>query len=297
MYSVSKSSLQRWINQSNTPKRKTRKQKDLIGSIKNCIESALFSNPCMTLQQICTAVSKDCGVHRSSASTASKWLRKMDYSRKKVYNTIAYTPPDELVNGFTQTYSSLADSDIICIDEAGFHVGDHGRYGYSKRGRRIHVESSRTLRKKRYTLIMAIGPSGVVHYQILEGGCKKPDFIQFIRDMPTDVTIGKTIVMDNVRFHHSTKTLDEIRNKGSSPLFIPPYSPRYNAIEYAFGLLKRTYRSICNDADRRYTPNDDDYMHALTISIGLLGSFETLFGKVRHSVDAFREGGAFERYD
>ena len=80
-------------------------------------------------------------------------------------------------------------------------------------------------------------------------------------------------------------------------MFIPPYSPRYNAIEYAFGLLKRTYRSICNDADLKDTPNDDDYVHALTISIGLLGTFETLFGKVRHSVDEFREGGAFKRYD
>ena len=184
IYSVSKSSLQRWINQSTTPKRKPRKQKKpLLERIKSCIESALSLNPSMTLQQICTAVSKDCGVHTSSASTASRWLTKMKFSRKKVYNTVAYTPPAEIVNGFTQRYSSLSDSDIICIDEAGFHVGDHGRYGYSKRGRRIHVESSRTLRKNKYTLVMAIGPCGIVHYYILEGSCKKADFIRFIRDM------------------------------------------------------------------------------------------------------------------
>ena len=66
IYSVSKSSLQRWINsEPRIPKSRT--SKTISSQIKTCIQNALVTNPCMTLNQICGLVSKECNIYRSTS--------------------------------------------------------------------------------------------------------------------------------------------------------------------------------------------------------------------------------------
>ena len=141
-------------------------------------------------------------------------------------------------------------------------MGDHARYGYSRKGNRIHVPSSKTLRKSRFTLIMAISSAGVVHYEVISGNCNKESFVSFINDLPFNLVKDKTLVMDNVAFHHSKATLDAIKDKGCYVLHIPPYSPRFNAIEYAFSQIKHTYRSICSARlPYNHESYEEDYAH------------------------------------
>ena len=149
------------------------------------------------------------------------------------------------------------------------------------------TRSPRRPRKTLGSLILAIGPQGVLHYHILNGSCKKTNFVDFMNDLPAELVDQKTLVMDNIMFHHSVETLDAAKRKNCKILHIPPYSPRYNAIEYAFSILKRNYRSVCSEADLQ-TAVADDYLHALTASIEMCGSFEGLFRRVRQSVDAYR---------
>lgn len=294
IYSISKSSLQRWINRE--PAAPTRrKPKQISNEIKQCIEDALSTTPFLTLDQICGIVSKKCGVRRSSVNTASKWLKELEFSRKKVYNTISYSAPDSVAQTFTQHYSGLSDADIVCIDEAGFHVGDHGRYGYSKLGKRICVSSSRTLRKNKFTLIMAIGVNGIIHYDILNDSCNKSNFVDFITDLPRHLVAGKTLVMDNISFHHSKETLEAVKDKGCNILHIPPYSPRYNAIEYAFSTIKGNYRRFCSESS--INSASEDFLHALVASIHVCGTFENIFRRVRETVVTYLNTNIFLRYD
>ena len=53
---------------------------------------------------------------------------------------------------------------------------------------------------------------------------------------------GSTLVMDNLRAHHSKEVRDVLNNKWINILFSPPYSPRCNPIEKVFGILKPMYR-------------------------------------------------------
>ena len=53
------------------------------------------------------------------------------------------------------------------------------------------------------------------------------------------------IVMDNIRFHHSSVVLSTLKLKGLVPLFTLPYSPKLNAIENVFGVVKSKYRQLC----------------------------------------------------
>ena len=166
-------------------------------------------------------------------------MHSRGWTRKKCFRTIDRTHPPELITTFCNGYKSCVD-DLICIDEAAFYVGEHGRYGYSRRGRRLSVIGSRTPRQKKYTLILAISARrGVVHHH----NCRKVDFISFINALPVEG--HETLLMDNIAFHHSKETKLAISGRGFRRIFIPSYSPKFNAIEYAFVFLRQRYRSAC----------------------------------------------------
>ncbi len=133
--------------------------------------------------------------------------------------------------------------DVVCIDEVGFYVGDHGKYGYSQIGTRLRITSGKTLRRTKFSVIMAIAKDRVIGYNIMDHNCRKVDFVKFIQTLP--VSEGSSLLMDNIRFHHSIDTMNAIAKKGLRPIFVPPYSPRGNAIENLFGVLKTEYRELC----------------------------------------------------
>jgi transposase len=222
-------------------------------------------------------------------------MRSIGFSRKKVYSDVVKLDDPVRMMTFCDTIRSVEDTDIICIDEAGFYIGDHQRYGYAPKGTRIHVPCSATLRRSRLTLIMAISSTGVVHYDILDHNCRKTDFVQFIQQLPLVSCAGKKLLMDNVPFHHSKETLNAIKDKGCTPLFIPPYSPRFNAIEYVFSAVKRSYRRECTVLSQLNILSEltsHEYAGILSGVLQTSAGFQNYFAHVRRSVqDATSVGG------
>lgn len=191
------------------------------------------------MRYISRHLQRECGIRISQSSVCS-WMKHLRYSRKKAFRTVHVNHNAEELCKFASNYQHVREfSDIVCVDETCFYVGDHRRYGYSARGTRLHVKASRTLRRSKFTLIMAIGKSGVLHHQILEGNCNKQVFLDFLQELP--VPPGTTLLMDNVAFHHSKSTRDLMASKDWKPMYIPPYSPKLNAIENVFSWI--TYRS------------------------------------------------------
>jgi transposase len=298
LYGVSRSSLQRWLAAKPSMK-PCKRRKTIRTEIVDCIHATMRANPCSDMQQLCDAIKQSCcGVVPSTAQTVGRWVRRLGYSRKKVYTVVDHTPSTKVVDDFCDAYTPLRDEEIICIDEAGFYVGAHGRYGYAQRGSRIHVSASRTLRRSRFTLVMAVGCDGIVHYELLDGSCRKADFIRFVSNLPRDLVTGKTLVMDNLRCHHSTETLAAIDALGCHPLFIPPYSPRFNAIEYSFSAIKRRYRRECSEVRTPAVARDaDDYACVLVAVLAAYGDCRALFRRVRRTVLHYCASGEVLRYD
>lgn len=54
-----------------------------------------------------------------------------------------------------------------------------------------------------------------------------------------------TLLMDNVAFHRSVATRYKMHQKGFTPLYTPPYSPKTNPIENVFGIVKTRFRKLC----------------------------------------------------
>ena len=248
LYSVSKSSLQRWVSNKCGPKQKAAKRRkaQLCKVVADCVNACLASNPMQTMSALQMEVAKRCGLRRS-VRTVGRWVHRLGYRFKKAYTFVPPVPDAPRVQDFCSSIQGKDPDQIVWIDEAGFYVGDHATRGYSPVGKRLRVAASRTLRRIKLTLLMAMTKTGVVHFEILDSNCNKLSFARFVHGLAGKVSGNATLVMDNVQFHKSKEACDAYRSIGCSVLYTPPYSPRLNAIEYAFSLMKRMYRRECSD--------------------------------------------------
>lgn len=242
LYNVSKSSLQRWVSCKAAPmKVRTPKVRKISDDALKCIQDTIIANPFSSWKSLAQNVHEVHGVH-VSRSTSGRALKSLGYTRKKARRVVnKHHDPSDIME-FCKSYIDNEDS-LICVDESCFYVGEQGRFGYSMRGKRLHVRAQSTLRRKKYTLIMAISKDGIVHHEILDHNCKTPDFVKFIEN--PKVPQCSTLLMDNVQFHKSLSVKDALSVKRCKQLFIPPYSPKTNAIENAFGVMKCKFRSLC----------------------------------------------------
>ncbi len=257
LYGVSKSSLQRCTRQNPRPaqRRRTKKRRS---DIECAVQSCIASNPFVTARDVATHVTAACNV-RMSPSTACRYIKRCGFSKKKAFRMVDHKHSLESVTEFCNNY--MNSDNIVCIDEAGFYVGDHGRSGYSPVGSRLRVPVGKTVRRSKFTLLLAVSNTGVVGYKILDHNCRKADFVDFITHL--DVRPMSTLVMDNIAFHHSAQTKDAIQLKQCRALYIPPYSPRCNAIENIFGALKHEYRSRCPPTARSSAEHYNMLLHGM----------------------------------
>jgi transposase len=244
IYGVSKSSVQRWVNQGlEKPQRNARHVPALADVVQNYIRQFVSANPFITSATLSERLKVDCGFSRSRR-TISRYLSLLKFTRKKAYRVVDYQHSPENVAAFCADYLGCPSDHLISIDETAFYVGDHGAFGYSPKGCRLNVAFAKSLRRKKFTVVTAVTAKGIHHYQVIEGSCKKTDFIKFIETMPA-VPKGTRLIMDNVQFHHSVQTKAAILEKGCEPLYVPPYSPKFNAIEQVFAAMKTAYRKDC----------------------------------------------------
>lgn len=292
LYGVSKSSLQRWAKQGTSHRRARRPTKDVHADVIQCITAAIAHNPFLTWADVAHSLRTQLG-SRVSRTTAGRLIKRLGFTRKKAFRVAEKTHDAAEVLEFCNQYMRTEDT-LICIDECAFVVGDHGRFGYAPKGTRLNVRTSMGLRRKKYTLLAAVTKAGgIVHYEILDHNCKKADFIGFIRRL--DAPSGSSLLMDNVAFHKSDETRKCMRDRGFTPLFIPPYSPRTNAIENVFGYLKHAYRTHCpprGDASFDYCETMEYVLH---LPIDLAAYFERVHHFVAQTICT--EAANFVGYD
>jgi transposase len=114
---------------------------------------------------------------------------------------------------------------------------------------------------------MAVSKQGIVGYELLDHNCRKADFVTFVSNL--EVTPGTTMLMDNVAFHHSREVKEIAAAKSLRVLYTPPYSPRTNAIENVFGMLKPEYRRQC-------PPQASEHFNYQSLLLGILESWKSL---------------------
>jgi transposase len=147
--------------------------------------------------------------------------------------------------------STASNRPLVYLDETGFNLHVKKSKGRSVKGEPATI--SLVPKGKRVTVIAALTQSGIVHHRLVQsGGSKKrgtnsDDFSLFLRDMMPVIPRNSIVIMDNCKIHHK-ESLDSqwVQAKatyGIDRLFLSPYSPFLNPIEYAFNDLKMAVKN------------------------------------------------------
>ena len=107
--------------------------------------------------------------------------------------------------------------------------------------RKPAVDTRLLVRGKRFSSICAMDVTGIVDVFTTKGSVNADTFCDFVESdlalklMPFDGKIPRSVVlMDNVKFHHSSQVLAAIEGTGALVHFLPPYSPDLNPAEEVF---------------------------------------------------------------
>ncbi len=116
------------------------------------------------------------------------------------------------------------------------------------------VDNQPAVRNPRYSVMAAINVNGLVAYNILEGSMngEKLYWWAVLRLLPKCSAYpgpNSLIILDNVRFHKNKLFKTICGYVGVKLLYLPPYSPHLNVIEWLFNALKanlRQYPLFCD---------------------------------------------------
>ena len=178
---------------------------------------------------------------RVSPSTVRRWMKKMRYTRKRLSSKVLGRVSKEQVHEFLQRYTDIVAPEtlVASLDESYFSEKVMPLYGYSKAGERCVLRSRASGGWKGRSLIAAIASDGTKHHLLKEGSINKEAFGEFVLEMPFPP--GTVVLMDNCSTH---KGLQEVFDaKEYIPLFLSPYSPKFQPVELAFSKIKNSYRN------------------------------------------------------
>ena len=94
------------------------------------------------------------------------------------------------------------------------------------------------------TFVAGLRLDGLDAPMLIDGPMNGEAFLAYVRQVlaPT-LQPGDVVIMDNLGCHKSPKVREAIEAAGARLLFLPPYSPDLNPIEFAFSKLKSLLRA------------------------------------------------------
>ena len=184
-----------------------------------------------------------------SKPSICKLLKKNNITHKR-YKTRIIAKDINLIEADRKIIAnSFTDEEylnMIAIDEMPIRIEDYTNYGYSLKGIEIKKVAKHKNTKKRLTLLKAISNNSIIGYKILDTSVNTEVYLNFLKEIKNSIT-GKTILHDNVRFHHSklVKTYCNENNIGIQ--YTAPYTPEFNPIETVFSQIKTKYRTLTHE--------------------------------------------------
>lgn len=137
----------------------------------------------------------------------------------------------------------LADR-LKFIDESGAHLGLTRLFGRAAPGERV-IEGTPGYSGKHYTLVAALGLTGVTATTVLEGGMTGDASDAYVEQVPAPtLCLGDVVLIDNLNVHKSGVAQRLIAARGARLEFLPPYSPDFNPIELCWAKVKAVLRTL-----------------------------------------------------
>jgi transposase len=153
---------------------------------------------------------------------------------------------------------------FIFIDETGCCLNMSRKFARSKKGTRAF--SKRPSGKgKRISMIGAVKFGRMLKCMKFKGTLTGDVFYFYIKKyLLKYLDSSKTVVLDNVSPHKNKKALALIRSTGAKIIFLPPYRPELNPIEYCWSVMKNTIRKLKPRTERELMEAYDISLQTVT---------------------------------
>jgi transposase len=140
--------------------------------------------------------------------------------------------------------AEVVASQLRFVDEAGVHLSLTRLCGRAAPGKRVVEAVPQQPGGPSWTLLGALGVSGLSAPWVLQGAVDGLAFEIYVRDVlgPT-LQPGEIVVMDNLSVHKVSAIEGAITARGAQVHFLPPYSPDLNPIEQCWSKVKTALRA------------------------------------------------------
>ena len=241
---ISKSTIQRWVSNFEyytKPKEKQIRKRKLTNDVVFFIIELIKNYKQIQLKEIKKVISETFNID-FSLTMISNYLKELGYSRKLVSNryfnkSMEDVKEKEIV--FKDTIKKINIDDIISIDESYFYFNETPKYGWSEKGNKCVIQ--KPFKRNKQSLLLAISNKKILKQHITSKSINKNIYLDFLKELNIE---NKTIIADNVAFHKSKDVIEYLKSNEANMIFIPPYSPEYNPIEFVFSEIKRKIRLI-----------------------------------------------------
>ena len=261
LYNCSKSSVSNWsrlIKTSLLPKKRRRRN---FTTVKNIIHDFVSSKHFVTLNEIQQHIISIIG-STLCKSTIRRLMKVLNFTRKRtkkvVYKNEEYmTSLSEKRKKFKHLIQQIPIDSIVSIDETSTKIDMFMSYYYSKRGEVVKKCVSSQYHRNN-SVLSAITTNGCLLTKIQTTSYNSESFYNFIQELISKFHKKMTLLMDNVSFHKTKKVKKLIENSGHHVIYLPPYSPNYNPIEFTFSVLKHTikHKNPTNESSLHKIIND-----------------------------------------
>ena len=135
-------------------------------------------------------------------------------------------------------------SDLIFLDESGAVLNLACLYGYAAKGQRAYAPRP-TAKGTRVSTIGALSAQGLLTAMCYEGTLNGEVFRFFIQEfLMSTLTPKSLLILDNASPHYNAEAVQLITTTGAKILYLPPYSPEMNPIEYCWATAKQLLRKL-----------------------------------------------------
>ena len=240
LLNTSHSTISRWINNPIQSTRKKKISKLNKPWILDFLKAYLLSHPFATIVDIRNILLNNFGITASIELVRLVIKKHIGFTRKRARRFSQPKNLDAQIDSFiTQRDQYLALGYVmVSIDETSFGRNCLPAIGYAPKGQRLRIVNVRPRMTNTSVLAIAI-PNKSIIWKSKEGAYDTLSFVAFLQTL--NLPVNTVLLLDNVRFHHSTSVHDLANSKGWKLLYTPPYSPQFNPIEGIFSIVKRHY--------------------------------------------------------
>jgi transposase len=144
---------------------------------------------------------------------------------------------------FRTKLSKLPPKDLVFVDESGVRTNLTRLYGRAPKGERVR-EAVPQGHWKVLTILSALTVPGIAARMTIEAATDADVFLTFVQQvLAPRLRPGQIVILDNLPAHQHKKVRRLLAARQCRLLYLPPYSPDLNPIEFAWSKLKTFLRA------------------------------------------------------